>query len=88
MSLWLLIAGAVVVCELLVVAVVLSLAKSSARADARAQREIEAWAKRPPDSHPFAVVKPGRDATPYPGVRERPGPAGARAAGARARPQR
>ena len=87
MSLPLLIAGAIV-CELLVVAVVLSLARSSARADARAMRELEAWSERPPEPHPFAVVKGGRDATPYPAVRERPGPSRARAAGARARPQR
>lgn len=87
MSLPLLIAVAIVF-ELLVVVVVLGLAKSSARADARALRELEAWSKRPPGPRPLTGGEPGRDATPYPGLRERPGPAGARAAGARARTQR
>jgi hypothetical protein len=80
-----LVIGGIVVCELLFVFVALGLARSASRADARAQREIRDWYEQ---SEPPVAVKPGRFATPYPGVRERPGPSGARAAGARPRPQR
>ena len=87
MSLTLLIA-AFLVLDLLVVLLVLSLARCSARADARAQREIEAWARETAESRRRADGTPGRRATPYSEVRERPGPSGARAVGARPRQQR
>jgi hypothetical protein len=87
MSLPLVIAG-LVACELLFVLVALGLARSAARADARARREIEDWYEQSQPPHPLAAVKPDRSATPYPGVRERPASSGARAAGARPRPQR
>ena len=87
MSLPLVIAG-LVVCELLFVLVALGLARSASRADARAQREIQDWYEQSLPQHPLVAVKPGRPATPYPGVRERPGSSGARAAGARPRQQR
>ena len=87
MSLTLLIT-AFLVLDLLVVLVVLSLARCSARADARAEREIEAWARETAGSRRRADGAPGPRVTPYPEVRERPDSSGARAAGARPRPQR
>jgi hypothetical protein len=89
MSLTTLIAGLVVI-DLFVVVIVLGLARSSARADARAVREIEDWYEHHPRPRPQAVTppQPGRPVTPYPGRRERPDPSGARAASARSRPQR
>ena len=89
MSLTWVIAGLVII-DLFVVMLVLGLARSAARADARALREIEAWYEDHPRPRPYAVtpVEPARKLTPYPGVRERPGPSGARAASARSRPQR
>ena len=87
MSLTLLIAGFLIL-DLLVVLVVLSLARCSAREEARAQREIEAWVRETAGSRRLADGAPGPRATPYPEVRERPGPSGARAAGARPREQR
>ena len=78
MTLALLIA-AFFVCDLLVVLCVLGMARCGARADARAQREAVAWVRD---------RAAGREATQYPGMRERPGPSGARAAGARPRLQR
>jgi hypothetical protein len=87
MSLPLVIAG-LVVCELLFVLVALALARSAARADARARREVENWYEQSQPSHPLVAVKSERFARPYSGVRERPGSSGARAAGARPRPPR
>jgi hypothetical protein len=87
MSLPLVIAG-LIVCELLFVLVALGLARSASRAEARAQREIQNWYDHSQPSHPLVAAKSGRAATPYPGVRERPGSSGARAAGARPRQQR
>ena len=87
MSLPLVIAG-LVVCELLLVLVALGLARSAARADARTQREVEDWFEHSRQPHPLVTVQPGRFARPYPELRERPGPTGARAASARPRAQR
>jgi hypothetical protein len=89
MSLTMVIAGLVVI-DLFVVMIALGLARSSARADARALREIEAFYEQHPRPRPYSVTpeRPSRTLTPYPGKRERPARSGARAASARSRPQR